>query len=109
MSCTLTARIKRKTDWPWHVVGHNWQNTTIYDVDKTPICKMDLEDWDVTEDNQDELEAYQAKIACLIAAAPEMLKALELVAGWKEAGTPAADIVFTVVRSAIAKATDSNQ
>lgn len=61
---------------PWYVVGHNWQNTTVYDANKTPMCGLDLEDWKVTEENQEELEAQQAKVANLIAAAPDLFTAL---------------------------------
>lgn len=42
--------------------------------------------------------------ACLIAAAPEMLNALEMLVKWEETGTPVSDVCFAQVRAAIAKA-----
>lgn len=67
---------------PWNVVGHNWQNTTVYDADNNAMCLLDLEDWGVTEDNQDELEGKQTKVANLIGAAPDLLAALLDVREW---------------------------
>lgn len=48
---------------PWTFVQNSWQYTTIYDADGHAICRLDLEDWNVTEDNQDTLEKVQTQIA----------------------------------------------
>lgn len=61
---------------PWYSTANNWQFTTVYDAYRVPVCQLDLEWWDVTEENQDELEARQAEVAALIAAAPDLLTAL---------------------------------
>jgi hypothetical protein len=42
--------------------------------------------------------------ACLIAAAPELLEALEMLVRWEETGTPVSDVCFSLARTAIAKA-----
>ena len=39
--------------------------------------------------------------ARLIAAAPELLEALEMLVGWEEIGTPASDVCFSHARAAI--------
>ncbi len=64
------------TPGPWSVTSNSWQYTTIYDADKSPVCVLDLEDWDVTEETQDALEKRQAEVARLISAAPDMLTTL---------------------------------
>lgn len=51
---------------PCKSVANSWQFTTIYDADGKIICRLNLEDWDVTEENQDELEKQQAALAALI-------------------------------------------
>lgn len=63
------------TNGPWKIVANSWQYTTIYAADDTPICTLDLEDWDVTEENQEALELEQARVAHLIAAAPDFAEA----------------------------------
>ena len=42
--------------------------------------------------------------ARLIAAAPEMLEALEMLVGWEESGIPASEVCFSLARAAITKA-----
>ena len=42
--------------------------------------------------------------ARLVAAAPDLLEALEMLVSWEETGTPVSDVGFTLARSAIAKA-----
>ena len=42
--------------------------------------------------------------ARLIAAAPELLEALEMLVSWEETGTPVSDVCFSQARTAIAKA-----
>lgn len=54
---------------PWTATANSWQYTTIYDANGIPICRLDLEDWGVTEENQDALEALQIKVAVLIVSA----------------------------------------
>ena len=51
---------------PCKSVANSWQYTTIYDADGKILCRLDLEDWDVTEENQDALEKEQADLAALI-------------------------------------------
>lgn len=51
---------------PWAITANSWQYTTIYDFNGEVVCRLDLEDWGVTEDNQDALEFLQAKVASLI-------------------------------------------
>ncbi len=64
------------TAGPWTFVGNSWQYTTVYSKDGTPVCQLDLEDWGVTEDNQDDLGREQTRIAQLIAVTPELYLAL---------------------------------
>ena len=54
---------------PWTITANSWQYTTIYDGNGDVICRLDLEDWGVTEENQDDLEKVQAKVAALIVSA----------------------------------------
>lgn len=58
---------------------------------------MDLEDTEFIDCNT-------AENARLIAAAPELLQALEMLICWEETGTPVSDICFERARSAIVKA-----
>lgn len=48
---------------PWTLTKNSWRYTTIFDAEGTPICRLDLEDWSVTEGNQATLEKVQAQIA----------------------------------------------
>ena len=59
----------RHSPRPWTSTANSWQYTTIYDADGRPVCRLDLEDWGVTEDNQESLEKEQAEIAELILSA----------------------------------------
>jgi hypothetical protein len=103
-----------ETKWAtsgWSVVANSWQYTTIYAADGTPICRLDLEDWGVTEDNQSALETEQAKCAHLIAAAPDLAKALaECEAYFDDRADVdngvgnSAMYMLTVVRDALARA-----
>lgn len=51
---------------PWKFTANSWQYTTIYDADDLPVCELDLENWPVTEENQDSFEKEQAKLAAFI-------------------------------------------
>lgn len=51
---------------PWTSVANSWQYATIYDADNLPVCRFDLEDWPVTEDNQDQFEKAQAEVVALV-------------------------------------------
>lgn len=64
----------------WEVVANSWQYTSIYGADGKRLFLMDLEDWDVTEGNQEALEKQQADIARLAASAPAMLETLRSIA-----------------------------
>lgn len=55
--------MKTKAPLPWKFVANSWQHTTIYDAAGDIVCRLDLEDWDVTEENQDALEALQESVA----------------------------------------------
>lgn len=55
--------MKRTHQTPWKLVKNSWQYTTIYDSDGNTVCRFDLEDWDVTEETQEELEAEQEQLA----------------------------------------------
>jgi hypothetical protein len=54
---------KRECPTPWKFVQNSWQYTTIYDANGNHVCQLDLEDWGVTEENQDELEKAQEIVA----------------------------------------------
>jgi hypothetical protein len=43
---------------PWHLVGHNWSDKSIYDADKKLICTSSIEG-EATEETQEELERIQ--------------------------------------------------
>jgi hypothetical protein len=73
------GEIMNHTPKPWKAVANSWQHTTIYDANGKTVCTLDLEDWDVTEENQDELENQQAEVAAILSAAPEVLDALKVL------------------------------
>jgi len=66
-----------ETPLPWHSVKNSWQYTTIYDANSNHVCRFDLEDWPVTEENQDELEKRQAELVALIVEAVNSHEALK--------------------------------
>jgi hypothetical protein len=55
--------MKTNAPLPWKFVANSWQHTTVYDANGDVVCRLDLEDWDVTEENQDALEALQETVA----------------------------------------------
>jgi hypothetical protein len=65
---------------PFTSVGNSWQYTTIYDAKQDVVCRFDLEDWHVTEDNQGALEEDQTALVAFIVNAvnshDHLLKAL---------------------------------
>lgn len=67
---------------PWTLTKNSWQYTTIYDAEGNSICRLDLEDWSVTESNQDGLEKVQTQTAERIVKAVNyhdaLVRALEL-------------------------------
>ena len=69
---------------PWSVCANSWQYTSVYDENSHLICRLNLDDWGVTEENQKELEAAQAEIATKLSAVPELLEAVrDMLSGWK--------------------------
>ena len=47
---------------PWKHVGHSWEEDSIYDARGKVVCRFDLNDLgEVTEENQEEMEAKQKK------------------------------------------------
>lgn len=65
---------------PWSAVANSWQHTTVYDANQVPVCRLDLDDWGVDESNQTELERLQSDVARKLAAAPDLLEALQRLA-----------------------------
>lgn len=64
----------------WNVVQHSWNQTGIYANESgQQICMLDLERWDVNEDNQYDLEEIQLQNARLIAASPDLLKVMQAI------------------------------
>lgn len=51
---------------PFTFTANSWQYTTIYDAKQDVVCRFDLEDWNVTEDNQGALEEDQAALVAFI-------------------------------------------
>jgi hypothetical protein len=62
---------------PWTVHDHSWCDTSILDANRETVCSLSIK-YDCTEETQEEWEANMAQRARLIAAAPDMLAALEL-------------------------------
>lgn len=68
---------------PMTATKNSWQYTTIYGSNGIAIMRLDLDDWSVTEDNQDALEVVQAQMVKYILASvnahDDLVKALENV------------------------------
>lgn len=62
----------------WEKIEHSWSDTSIVDPDGSTICKLSIIN-EATEENQQDLEWQMDVNADLIAAAPEMLEALEMI------------------------------
>lgn len=64
----------------WNIIQHSWNETGIYAKESGQrICMLNLEDWNVNEDNQYELEEIQCQNAKLIATAPDLLKVMKTI------------------------------
>lgn len=62
----------------WFVAEHAWNFVSVCTKEKT-VCTLSISEEDATEENQDELTAGMLASAKLIAAAPQMLDALEAI------------------------------
>jgi len=91
----------KHTPGPWSVTEHGWSQTGIY-TDGVRIALIDIYD-EATEENQDELEASTAANARLIAAAPDLLDALQeakhMFAG-EYPGHPTTERIFAAIEKA---------
>ena len=69
--------MSKHTKGPWTRVRHSWDDSSVYAANgsRVAICRIDEED--VTEETQDACVAVNEANARLIAAAPELLEALE--------------------------------
>lgn len=87
---------------PWSSISHNWHETSVYAASGLRVCKLDTEDWGVTEETEDEFGQKQEANARLIAAAPDLLVALQflLTASGEQLTT-----AFEQAQEAVAKAT----
>lgn len=66
----------KHTPGPWHVVHNSWEYSSIGSVDDQLICRVEINNAS-TEKTQDAYEIIKEANAHLIAAAPELLEALE--------------------------------
>lgn len=90
---------------PWTVTHNSWDTSTVYSVEGE-VAHVYI-DSEADEDTQDKLEQIKEGNATLIAAAPDMLAALEAVESWwlsEQRGVGAPYCIFAT-RAAIAKAT----
>ena len=78
---------------PWFVVSD--ERDCVSTAGKKTL--MELEDVEYIDCNSKEN-------ARLVAAAPDLLEALEMLVRWEETGTPVSDQCFAKARAAIAKA-----
>lgn len=95
------------TPGPWRVFEHSWCDTSIgAPGTSNAICRLDINH--ATEESQEADEAQMAANARLIAAAPELLEALQRLSAQCERlrlpGQPETDAEKTA-RAVIAKAT----
>lgn len=91
----------KHTAGPWRVFNHSWSDISIVAPNfDHGICSLDINH--ATEESQEADEAQMQANAQLIASAPELLEALELIAG--EPREDAATWMRGVARAAIAKA-----
>ena len=65
----------------WFVAEHNWNAASVYTKEKT-VCLLSISEEEATEENQSDLSVEMLANARLIAAAPQMLEALERLRGW---------------------------
>lgn len=67
------------TPGPWSVCSHSWSDTSIYakEDDSYRVCRLSM--LPISEENQSMLESEMDANALLIAAAPDLLEALEVV------------------------------
>lgn len=102
------------TPGPWKVLEHSWSDTSI--VAKGfdhGICSLDINH--ATEESVEADEALMAANARLIAAAPDLLEALQSIAECCEEDQTARDYasrqteIRGIARAAIAKATGEQQ
>lgn len=89
------------TKGEWKVLKHSWSDSSIY-RGGTKIASLELDEEEVTEENQDDHEAEQAANARLIASAPELYEALKMVseAEWNNLSTDHQRVVYFALAKA---------
>jgi hypothetical protein len=94
------------TPGPWSVTDNSWETSTVYGPDGETIAECQINSI-ATEDTQYEFEAIKEANARLIAAAPELLEALEAMASAfvGHDGERGKDETFLLAHAALAKAT----
>ena len=101
--------MSKPTPGPWSVFNHSWSDTSITAPNfDNAVCLLDINH--ATEESQEADEAQMAANARLIAAAPELLEALQLyVAHSPEPECAIWRYVQNTARAAIAKATGADE
>lgn len=98
----------KHTPGPWELFEHSWSESSIYAGEKNEkqICRLSIYN-EATEENQMLLEKEMDANARLIAAAPELLEALQAVIERAESQhwDDASPQVIEQARQAIQKAT----
>ena len=97
--------MSKHTPGPWNDFNHSWCETSIVAPNfDHAICRLDINH--ATEDSQESDEAVMAANARLIAAAPDLLEALQHAIDWLDAAGIAETMPVQVqARAAISKAT----
>jgi len=100
---------------PWIASANNWHETVIYDDNGNVVAKQCIYDEyngiETTEENQSEQEIKAMVDAQIIAAAPDMLEALEecVLAFVGNNGAEGESKAYNTALEAIAKAKGENQ
>ena len=97
--------MSKHTPGPWRVFEHSWSDTSVLaEGFDHAVCLLDINH--ATEESQASDEALMAANARLIAAAPDLLEALQHAIDWLDAAGIAETMPVQVqARAAIAKAT----
>jgi hypothetical protein len=73
--------MSKHTPGPWAYSHNSWEFSDVYGTDGKVVATCQIDE-DVTEETQEMLETIKEANARLIAAAPDLLEALQACADW---------------------------